>query len=80
MIQTSTALRSDTASFRISVFGLKGVLDTSSPVKIFWMKFGTPYVNGQPFIWSQSQWKSQKLRFVPDDVDGPWTHLNGYIR
>lgn len=62
------------------VFDLKGVLDTASPVKIFWMKFGTPYVNGRPFIWSQSEWKSQKLRFVPDVVDGQWTLLNGYIR
>jgi hypothetical protein len=61
-------------------FHLKGVLDTSSPVRAFWMKFGTPYVNGKPFIWSESQWKSQKLRDVPDVVDGPWTLLNAYIR
>jgi hypothetical protein len=59
---------------------LKGVLDTSSPVKTFWMKFGTPYVDGKPFIWSQSQWKGQKLRFVPDVIDGPYTLLNGYIK
>ncbi len=62
------------------VFNLKGVLDTNSPVKAFWMKFGTPSINGKPFIWSESQWKSQKLRDVPDVVDGPWTFLNTYIR
>jgi hypothetical protein len=61
-------------------FYLKGVLDTSSPVKAFWMKFGTPYVNGKPFIWSESQWKGQKLRDVPDVVDGSWTLLNASIR
>ncbi|MEW5717388.1 MAG: hypothetical protein AB1817_02055 [Chloroflexota bacterium] len=62
------------------VFNLKGVLDPSSPVKAFWMKFGTPYINGKPFIWSESQWKGQKLRGVPDRVDGEWTLLNAYIR
>jgi len=63
-----------------NAFHLKGVLDTSSPVKVFWMKFGTPYINGKPFIWSESQRKSQKLRHVPDMLDGPWTFLNAYIR
>jgi hypothetical protein len=61
-------------------FNLKGVLDTSSPVKAFWMKFGTPTINGKPFIWSESQWKGQKLRDVPNVVDGPWTLLSAYIR
>jgi hypothetical protein len=56
------------------------VLDTSSPVKTFWMKFGTPYVDGRPFIWSASQWKGQTLRDVPDVVDGSWTLLNAYLR
>jgi hypothetical protein len=61
-------------------FNLKGVLDTSSPQKTFWMKFGTPYINGKPFIWSESLWKDQKLRWVPDRVDGTFTLLNAYIR
>ncbi len=61
-------------------FNLKGVLDPTSPVKAFWMKFGTPSVNGKPFIWSESQWKGTKLRNVPDRVDGDWTFLNSYIR
>ncbi len=62
------------------VFNLKGVLDTSASSKAFWMKFGTPYVNGKPFIWSESQWKGTKLRDVPDRVDGDWTFLNLYLR
>ena len=61
-------------------YNLKGVLDYSSPVKAFWMKFGTPYIDGKPFIWSESQWKDQKLRDVPDVVDGQWELLNAYIR
>ena len=57
---------------------IKGVLDTTAKGKAFWMKFGSPSVNGKPFIWSESQWSSQKLRFVPDRVGGDWQllHLN----
>ena len=40
------------------------------------MKYGTPYVEGLPFIWSQSRFKefkgSQEDDFVPDAVDGKW--------
>ena len=61
-------------------FDLEGVLDLNSPVKAFWMKFGTPYIDGKPFIWSESQWKGQKLREVPDIVDGQWVLLNAYVR
>jgi len=62
------------------VFDLKGVLDTNSPNKAFWMKFGSANINGKPFIWSQSQWKGWKLRIVPDRIDGDFTLLNMYIR
>jgi hypothetical protein len=68
------------ASMIQDVFNLKGVLDLDSPLKTFWMKFGTAYIDGKPFIWSESQWQEQKLRGVPDRVDGEWTFLNGYIR
>ena len=68
------------ASMIQNVFSLKGVLDTSSTNKAFWMKFGSPYVNGKPFIWSESQWKNQKLRNVPDRIDGEYTLLNSYLR
>jgi hypothetical protein len=44
------------------------------------MKFGTPSVNGKPFIWSESQWKGQELRGVPDRVAGDWTLLALYMR
>ena len=40
----------------------------------------TPYVNGKPFIWSESQWSGHKLRGVPDRVDGEYVLLNTYIR
>jgi hypothetical protein len=62
------------------VFNLKGVLDTKSTVKTFWMKFGTAYIDGKPFIWSESQWKGWELRLVPDRIDGDFTLLNAYIK
>lgn len=68
------------ASMTNYVWNLKGVYDPNSHNKAFWMKFGTPVINGKPFIWSESAWKGQKLRDVPDVVDGPFTLLNAYIR
>jgi hypothetical protein len=61
-------------------FDLKGIFDPSSTLKTFWMKFGTPNIDGKPFIWSESQWKDWKLRQVPDRVDGEYTLLNAYMK
>ena len=36
-----------------SFMRLKGILDTRSSSTGFWMLYGTPYVTGKPFIWSQ---------------------------
>lgn len=58
---------------------LQGKLNLSSDKKGFWMLFGTPYVNGEPFIWSKSSWKWVKLRDVPDRVDGQFTLMNLYL-
>lgn len=63
-----------------SFMGLSGNLDLSGGVNGFWMLYGTPYVNGAPFIWSQSVWKWQKLRDVPDRIDGAFTLMPLYLR
>jgi hypothetical protein len=63
-----------------SFMGLSGTLDTSAVNTGFWMLYGTPTVNGVPFIWSQSLWKWQKLRDVPDQVDGSFTLMPLYLR
>jgi hypothetical protein len=60
--------------------GLAGILDLSAPTAGFWMLYGTPYVNCAPFIWSKSSWASQKLRDVPDRVDGSFTLMPLYLR
>ena len=68
------------ASMISYTFGITGVLDTASTNKAFWMKYGTAQVNGKPFIWSESPWPTQKLRNVPDRVEGYWIFENLHIR
>ncbi|HEY3247088.1 MAG TPA: hypothetical protein VGK88_02190 [bacterium] len=49
---------------------LRGRLDTNSP-----------RLDLRPhLIWSESQWKNQKLRDVPNVVTGSWQFLRAYIR
>jgi hypothetical protein len=59
---------------------LSGVLDAKSHSTGFWMLYGTPAVDGEPFIWSESSWKWQILRDVPDRVDGRFTLMPLYLR
>lgn len=59
---------------------LKGELDEKTTNKGFWMKYGTAHIAGEPFIWSKSLWKDQKLRSVPDRVDGDFHLINTYIK
>ncbi len=59
---------------------LKGILDLGATTRAFWMKYGSPSVSGKPFIWSESQWSSQKLRSVPDRVEGDWRLLHLHMR
>jgi len=63
-----------------SFMGLSGVLDTSAANTGFWMLYGTAKVDGVPFVWSQSSWKWQKLRDVPDRLDGSFTLMPLYLR
>ncbi len=63
-----------------SFMGLSGTLDTSAVNTGFWMLYGTPTVNGAPFIWSQSLWNWQKLRDLPDRLDGSFTLIPLYLR
>jgi hypothetical protein len=63
-----------------ALMGLSGTLDTAAASTGFWMLYGTPKMEGAPFIWSQSQWRSQKLRDVPDRVDGSFTLMPLHLR
>jgi hypothetical protein len=63
-----------------SFMGLSGILDVSASNAGFWMLYGTAKINDTPFIWSQSLWKGQKLRDVPDRLDGRFTLMPLYLR
>jgi hypothetical protein len=63
-----------------SFMGLSGTLDVTSSNNGIWMLYGTAKVGGLPFIWSLSQWNGQKLRDVPDRLDGTFTLMPLYLR
>jgi phospholipase B-like protein len=63
-----------------SFMDLSGILDPSSTNGGFWMLYGTPKVEGKPFIWSESLWDWQPLRDVPDRLDGGFTLIPLYLR
>jgi hypothetical protein len=69
----------DTAMVR-SFMKLNGFLDRSQDVKGFWMLFGTATIRGAPFVWSQSSWKWQKLRDVPDRLAGEYTLMPLHLK
>ena len=49
----------------------------------FWMKFGSAYIDGTPFIWSQSVWAKFKLPeevdCIPDAIDGRWNPVKLFM-
>ncbi len=59
---------------------LSGDPDLSSRNTGFWMPYGTPHVNGQPFVWSESLWSWQLLRDVSDRLDGKFTLMPLHLR
>jgi len=63
-----------------SFMGLSGTLDVNSSNTGIWMLYGTAHVNEAPFIWSLSNWKWQKLRDVPDRLDGAFSLMPLYLR
>ncbi|MFZ4481038.1 MAG: hypothetical protein ACOYNZ_14220 [Rhodoferax sp.] len=68
------------ASMARSFMGLAGELDSTATGTGFWMLYGTAKVAGKPFIWSESAWKTQTLRDVPDRLDGSFTLMPLYLR
>ena len=59
---------------------MEGFYDPEGGNAGFWIKYGTPSIKGKPFIWSESEWPQQKLRDVPDVVDGRYHLIRTYIR
>lgn len=50
----------------------------------FWMKFGSPYIDGTPFVWSDSVWAKFKLPeeedCIPDAIDGAWNKVKMFMK
>jgi len=63
-----------------SFMALSGTLDLDAPPNGFWMLYGTAKVAGEPFVWSRSSWSWQKLRDVPDRLDGDYTLIPLYLK
>lgn len=49
----------------------------------FWMLYGTPKIDGKPFVWSESQWaefkKGQDKDMVPDRLEGAWNETKLFM-
>lgn len=49
----------------------------------FWMKFGSPYIDGSPFVWSTSVWARFKdpedVDCIPDAIDGAWNKVKMFM-
>lgn len=60
------------------------VVDENGGMQAFWMYYGTPKIEGKPFVWSDSAWKdykeSEQVDFVPDSLESEWQTINLYLR
>ena len=69
-----------TAGMARAFMALSGELQWDAPSQGFWMRYGTPHVNGLPFVWSRSPWAAWNHPDVPDVVDGVFTLMNLHLR
>lgn len=50
----------------------------------FWMRFGSKYLDGSPFSWSNSIWAKFKLPeevdCIPDVIDGNWNRVKMFMK
>ena len=50
----------------------------------FWMKFGSPYIDGAPFVWSDSIWakfkQPEEVDCIPDAIDGRWNRVKMFMK
>lgn len=62
---------------------IKFIPNKNGGEKSFWMLYGTPVIDGKPFIWSESKWSEYKKRqdkdFVPDRLEGAWNETNLFM-
>lgn len=59
-------------------------VDENGGIQSFWMYYGTPKIEGKPFVWSDSAWKDYKepepVDFVPDRLESEWQTISLHLR
>ena len=80
-------------SIDAKIFGTREIREVLSKLSLkpsktgtktsFWMKFGSPYIDGKPFVWSDSVWASfkepEETDCIPDAIDGRWNLVKMFM-
>ncbi|MDE6670319.1 MAG: hypothetical protein K2K26_11650 [Muribaculaceae bacterium] len=73
-----------TSEIKKVLASLSMVPDKDGKKTSFWMKFGSPYIDGTPFIWSESIWakfkQPEEVDCIPDAIDGNWNLVKMFMK
>ncbi len=73
-----------TSEIKKVLASLSMVPDKEGKKTSFWMKFGSPYIDGTPFIWSESIWakfkQPEEVDCIPDAIDGNWNLVKMFMK
>lgn len=73
-----------TAEIREVLANLSKEPDINGTKTSFWMKYGSPYIDGTPFIWSTSKWakfkQPEEVDGIPDAIDGRWNRVKMFMK
>ncbi|MDE5876556.1 MAG: hypothetical protein K2H47_03560 [Muribaculaceae bacterium] len=73
-----------TSEIKKVLASLSMIPDKDGKKTSFWMKFGSPYIDGTPFIWSESIWakfkQPEEVDCIPDAIDGNWNLVKMFMK
>lgn len=73
-----------TAEIREVLANLSKQPDINGEKTSFWMKYGSPYIDGSPFVWSDSIWakfkQPEEVDCIPDAIDGRWNKVKMFMK
>ena len=73
-----------TAEIREVLASLSMQPDINGTKTSFWMKYGSPYIDGAPFVWSNSKWANfkqpEEVDGIPDAIDGRWNRVKMFMK
>ena len=73
-----------TADIREVLANLSKQPDINGTKTSFWMKYGSPYIDGTPFVWSDSIWakfkRPEEEDCIPDAIDGRWNRVKMFMK